>query len=191
MHINIDLQTLSFKTNAIVLSIGAVAFDFNQPKTFDTLVETGFYKKLDASAQKKIGRHFDLDCLNYWKHCPVESKSTWGKFGNDADIVSSLNDLNEWAKDIGYSKQSFVFCRGNYFDIPILMSLYDDARLEPFFINYRSRDINTFIDTLAGTIYGKYAPYVDQKTNSYNALECAADDVCMMQEVFNLVMNEE
>lgn len=188
MHINLDIQTLSFKTNAIVLSIGAVAFDFDEPKNFSTLVETGFYKKLDASLQKENGRHFDPDVLNYWKHCHVESKSTWGKSTNDVHIVSALNDLNHWAVDAGYTKQSFVFCRGNYFDIPILLSLYDDAALEPFFINYRSRDINTFIDTLAGTKYGKYAPYVEQKTDLYNSMEIAADDVCMMQEVYNEVM---
>lgn len=58
-HFMVDVETLSTKANAVVLSVGAVEFD---PETGE--IKREFYKELDLRDQTK--RHVDVSTVQWW-----------------------------------------------------------------------------------------------------------------------------
>lgn len=59
-QVMIDIETLSNRANAAILSIGAVKFSIEQG-----VIDT-YYQNIDASTAKKFNRHIDKGTLEWW-----------------------------------------------------------------------------------------------------------------------------
>lgn len=184
----IDLETLGLKERAVVLSLGAVVFDFEAPVSYDTLVRTGIYIKFDAKEQiQKYGRTTTKSTLDWWRGQSAEAKEVLQPTPLDYRMVDGLNDFNAWLSKCGYDyKKSFIWSRGSYFDFPKLEDMFDQAEITCGFNGWKIRDIRTMIDCLTGSEWGKY----DLKDGTpstfvhHNALHDAALDAARMLEIF-------
>ena len=59
-QVMIDIETLSTKNNAAILSIGAVKFNIKSG-----VIDT-YYQNIDASTAKKFNRDIDKSTLEWW-----------------------------------------------------------------------------------------------------------------------------
>jgi hypothetical protein len=102
MNVVIDIETLSLRPNAIILSIGAVA---DSGETF--------YTELNWGAQLMAARHVD-----------ARTAIWWGKQTEQAPLLGEvflwdcLEDLNQWLADYDKDKL-YIWARGPQFDIVI------------------------------------------------------------------------
>lgn len=191
-HIIVDTETLGTKPNSVVLSIGATAFSLvpGNSNDFQTYIKHGFYAKLSIKDQVvNFGRKIDENTVNWWKNQSVEAQEVVRPSSDDMTMIDALNSLNAWIKTVqGYKwKDSYVWCRGNYFDFPMLESMYDQADIKCGYNTWKIRDVRTYVDILTGDTWGKYEPQngTPREFIAHNALHDAAMDAYRMVEIFN------
>lgn len=195
-HIVIDIETLSTKPNAVILSVACVPFVLEEHTYFKDLLNKGIYIKFNASDQiKKYKRDVDKKTIDWWKTQPQEVFDAEVKPSKrDVDSITGLTVLNKFVSSIdGFNtKKSYVWSRGNNFDFPILESLYDDVGIGLPYNTWNIRDIRTAIDILYGTDNGKYTlRFGNEGFINHNPLHDAAMDAARLNELFWIAVNGE
>lgn len=195
-HIVIDIETLSTKPNAVILSVACVPFVLEEHTLFNDLLSKGIYIKFDASDQiKKYKRDVDKKTIDWWKTQPQEVFNAEVKPSKrDVDSLTGITTLSKFIGSIdGFnSKKSYVWSRGNNFDFPILQSLYEDLEIKLPYNTWTIRDIRTAIDILHGTDDGKYElKYGNNGFIAHNPLHDAAMDAARLNELFWIAVNGE
>src|ERR1035437_5938474 len=107
-HIMLDLETMSTRANAAIVSIGAVKFTFESGMTDEFLIN------VDPISCHKKGLHIDPSTIEWWKTQPKEAMDAWKQ--NPQDIIYALEELNLF---IGSTPKQLVWCQGASFDFPI------------------------------------------------------------------------
>lgn len=190
-HILLDLETLGTRENAVVLSLGAVAFSLyeGEKNDYDAYILNGFYVKFSVEDQIKTwGRKTEPGTLAWWRDQGEEARKVLKPSKDDVSMIDGLTMFNAWIKATpGYKfKDSYVWSRGTYFDFPKIESMYDQAGLECGFNTWKIRDVRTYIDILTGDTWGKYNPRkAPQNFVAHHALHDAAMDAYRMVEIFN------
>lgn len=110
--IMIDCETLSSERNAVVVSIGAVKFDF-----CGSIITDEFYVNIEPLSCKKLGCHIDPATIDWWKSQPKEVREAWQK--DPIPVEDALARLTQW-----WDKKSLFYCQGLSFDSPIIANLY-------------------------------------------------------------------
>lgn len=192
-HIVFDTETLGLYQDAVVLSIGATAFQFGSKPNYDKLVRDGFHVKFDVAEQfQKWGRKTTDSTMEWWKSASKEAREILKPTPQDMGMLEGLDALNTWIRNSGYNfKESFVWSRGTYFDFPKMEHMYMQVGISPGYNGWKIRDTRTFIDTLLGTNRGTYEP--SNKPAGFiahDALHDAAMDAYRLQDLF-LKMTEE
>jgi len=113
----LDLETLSSKSNAVIVSMGAVYFGGD--KTGKT-----FYRVLDDLEQQEVGRHISQDTLKWWAGQSEEAQKVL--YAKGISATAALEEFSEFLGD----KNIRVWGNGADFDNIILGSLYDDLSLK-------------------------------------------------------------
>lgn len=112
----LDLETLSTRPNAVILSIGAVKFD---PYTDQIDIDEALEMKIDIDEQTAIGRHVQDETIDWWarqtKDIRDEVFDPTGRLSLE-DFTKNLNKFLVGVDDI--------WCQGPVFDIVILEDLY-------------------------------------------------------------------
>lgn len=164
-----DIETLSVRKNALVLSLGIVPVDLEEPKSYLELVASGIEIKFVADQQVKSGRHVDPDTVKWWteqgpeaQRCLVPTKQ---------DIL--VEDFYEALKPIGYVQDAIWFCKGPHFDVAIMESLFEDFNMKAPWGYRNIRDVRTALEFTTGSTM----PYdrVDGFVN-HNAVHDSAFD---------------
>lgn len=143
----LDLETLSTKTTALIVSIGAYRFD---PYTYEPEFKSDprpFYVRLRLNLND-MQFDVDPDTLNWWMK---QSEETRAEFTHPDRIAaaSALTMLMSWiagerALNESYREDVIIWSHGN-FDVPILQHAYEAYHISvPWY--YRSpRDLRTII----------------------------------------------
>lgn len=183
VHINFDTETLGLYENAVVTTLACCAFTFEDNVSYDELVESGFFTKFNAFEQIKVyRRETTQSTVDWWKGQSEEAKVHSIKPSvNDVSLVEGLTRLTEYIKDSGYNwKKSYIWSRGNAFDLPKIESMYRNAGLNLPFNTFRVRDTRTYIDVLTGSDNGYYnlkdgepKSFVKHHALHDTALDCA------------------
>lgn len=123
MHIMLDLETLSSQSNAAVISIGAVAFDFNHvvPNAAE-----GFHAVLDTEDQvRNHGRHISRDTMLWWGSQSEEARVIFKQHG--LHVGAALSSFAAWVERQLPSggKVEGMWGNGATFDNVILSNLYE------------------------------------------------------------------
>ena len=180
-HLIIDIETLSTKPNAVVLSLGCVPFQFENKKPFEKYLEDGFYVKLDVKAQIEAGRKMQKETVDWWLSQSAEARLVTKPSEEDVDPRDALEQFSRYVDSLrkfeGFSDDSFVWSRGSNFDFPIIESLHDTFGLKPPYSTWSIRDLKTMFDVLTGGTRGQYHPKSGTPKGflKHNALH----DVCM------------
>ncbi|MWP48585.1 MULTISPECIES: 3'-5' exonuclease [unclassified Gilliamella] len=175
----IDIETLDTKPTAIILSIGAFAFDrFNLNETLETIemvmVEiSGCYSdhhlcmSCDLTDQLFYSnRTVSNETLEWWRS-QVDKKNISLEPGYshlEEALKKLISKINEWKKinpDIAF------YFRGTNFDPIILENAFNEYSLQTPWLYYQVRDVRTYIDALTRTAKGKIENY----TSSFNFLK--------------------
>lgn len=112
----LDLETLSTRPEAVILSIGALKFD---PYTDVIDLENNFDIKVDVDEQVSLGRHIQPETIDWWAKQPKDvQEDAFSLVGRDT-IDSFLTKLNKFL--VGADS---IWAQGPVFDIVILENLY-------------------------------------------------------------------
>lgn len=120
-HMMIDIETTSTKSNAMILSIGAVMFDVTGVQN-DWFYSGAQHMYYPTSA-------FDMDdgTMAWWDNQDRAVREE--AFGFDSHPLAMLIDFRDWLKE---RDPDFIWCKGASFDFPILdhaLSFYDLEKL--------------------------------------------------------------
>ena len=117
MHVMIDLETLGTSPRAVILSIGAVAFE-----TDGTFTGT-YYTELFAQEQIDVySRYVSIDTIAWWGEQSPEAKSVLTST-NAVSLHSALDRLRGFLPEKTWEKAQ-VWSNGASFDIPMLNDAY-------------------------------------------------------------------
>lgn len=112
-QVMVDIETLSVRPYAAILSIGAVAFDVEQG-VLDT-----FYVNVDANTCKDAGLHISKDTVEWWSKQSKEARQALTI--NPLPVTEALEKFADW---FGNDKQTVIWGNGSAFDISIMESAY-------------------------------------------------------------------
>lgn len=189
VHINFDTETLGLYENAVVTTLACCAFTLEDNTPYDELVKTGFFAKFNVMEQLKVyRRETTQSTVDWWKEQSEEAKVHSIKPSrDDVSLVHGLTQLTEYIKDSGYNwRKSYIWSRGNAFDLPKIESLYRNAGLDLPFNTFRVRDTRTYIDVLTGGDNGNYnlAEGTPRSFVKHHALHDTALDCARMIEIY-------
>lgn len=144
----IDIETLAKSERAVVLSIGAIAFDAEK---FGEDIETlpSFYTALAFEDQKD--RDIDLGTVRWWMNQAADAQHA--AFTTDRDErKSTRTGLLDFGRFVMYNGGSTVnvWAKSPSFDLNILATLFADFDQFPPWKYSQERDVRTIID-VAGT----------------------------------------
>jgi hypothetical protein len=195
----IDIETLDTKPAAIILSIGAFAFDrFNLNETLEKIemVEisgcySDYHLYLSCDLPDQLfysNRTISNETLEWWRS-QVDKKNASPAPGHshlEEALKKLISKINEWKKI--NSDIAFYF-RGTNFDPIILENAFNEYSLQTPWLYYQVRDVRTYIDTLTRTTKGKIEGHTPSfNFIKHNALHDAmydAEQMCVAYETNN------
>jgi hypothetical protein len=164
-HATIDIETLSTKPDAVVLTIGGIKFD---PFT-KVDPHSEFYYRLEIEDQTSKGRDIESDTLQWWGTQPDEIVDEALGDHNRTSVETTLKELNKWLT--GADK---IWCQGPVFDICILENLYRQYDAHFNWVFWNIRDSRTLFGLMPEDPRKKF------KFAAHNALEdCRVQSMCI------------
>lgn len=159
-EIMVDLETMSTKHNAAIVSIGAVEMDFKNK----TLGKEPFYINIDLKSSQDAGLHIDADTVNWWMMQKDDARKALT--GNRESLIDALTDFYRWLQKIGGVCR--IWGNGANFDNVILRNAYEAVGVTcpwPFWNDMCYRTIkNMHPDVWQPTRSGTYHNALDDAT---------------------------
>lgn len=116
MNVMIDLETMATTPDALILTLGAAAFDYTGE------VKATIYRRCVVLDQQSRGRAVDMKTVLWWAKQPEEVREeACGTHGVRTYLPSVLVALTEFCGDYGVER---AWSNGAGFDIPILEHAY-------------------------------------------------------------------
>lgn len=115
-HIMLDLETLSSKKDAAIVSIGAIRFDLEEP--FD--LGNSFHIAIDVEQSQKLGLRVDASTAKWWMKQSEAARKIF-----DAPAESLPVALIRFGDFVNEVRDSFVWGNGSTFDNVILRNAYE------------------------------------------------------------------
>lgn len=177
-HIMLDLETLDTTSSAVVISIGAVAFD---PRT--NALGDKFYVETteDTAAQQARGRTISGDTVRWWMQQDASAKRVFSESIDGVDRLDTFEALSRFGLFVAANGDRDVELWGNGadFDNIILGSLYDAFGLRKPWSYSRNRCYRT----MKNLGIGPRRPQVREGVH-HNALDDAITQAVHLQEIF-------
>lgn len=137
-HLMVDLETMSNKGNAAIVSIGAVAFEPSRGEIGPT-----FYSVVDLTSCERAGLHIDADTVRWWMKQSAEARSAIIAEGSDLSLA--LSNLGAFSRE-NLTDNVRVWGNGVDFDNVILRNAYNAVGLDPFWKFYNNCDVRTIVE---------------------------------------------
>lgn len=166
MNCMLDLETLSTKQNAVVVSIGACLFNMDG-------IRDEFYSVLEIDDQIKSGRSIDGDTLAFWMKQSEEARQVFREF--KTDTTQTLLDFGTFIH--GFYNLT-VWGNGAAFDNSILSSLYSDFGVDLPWKFYNDRCYRT-----VKSGYSFQLPELQRVGTYHNALDDAKSQALHLIEI--------
>lgn len=192
IHLMFDLETLGVsEVDTAIISLAIVPFTFDKVSSFQSLIDSGFYAKIDAKQQIGNGSKFDPDTIRWWRSQPYEAQQhSFIESPDDITVEEAFSQAADFIKKSGYDfKNSFIWSRGTAFDFPKIEYRFKQIKRNP--VNYwKIRDVRTAIDCWTGSTNGQYELDVIPPHIKHHCLHDCALDVLAMQEIFAKMTGE-
>lgn len=180
-NVMLDLETLDTKPTALILSIGAVAFD---PNSFE--LGPTFYAELsnerDMQHQQEMGRTISPSTVTWWMQQSDEAKKIFAKTPQDGiqrlSPPVALVEFNKFLVEHG-GKDCRVWGNGADFDNVVLGSLYDSYGIGRGWSYGKNRCYRT-VKNICPVPYQSIVP----QGVAHNALDDAVNQAQQLQEIF-------
>lgn len=180
-HIMLDLETFGNGANAVVVSIGAVAFD---PYT-DAIGEHSFHRFLDVDEQFKLGRSADASTLMWWLEQEEAARlKLIDGHEQRVSIDGALEAFGFWLSEVSEPRTVQVWGNGAAFDNAILASLYKHiGRAQPWMF-WNDRCFRTL------KALNSHVPKPATGGVAHDALDDAIQQSKHLQAIFNQTMKK-
>ena len=174
-HIMVDIETLSTKSNATILSIGAVQFDLLGN------VSALFHKGIDIDSCIKSGLHIDGNTIKWWLGQSSENihrvvtiinstpHNMLGAVLSEFKSVCSLMDMEKVC----------IWSHGSNFDLVVLENAYHAIGSTIWWKYKNVRDTRTLFDI---------ANYTYKATGGHDALEDATNQAYGVLNAYQQLM---
>ena len=178
-----DFETLSnIPSSAPIISWGAIAGNWKDENTIESLRETGFYRDVDAIEQiTKYGLETTKDTIDWWSKQGDEAKKVLNS-KNKESLPKVINDFNKWCTDVGVTHQTKVYIRAPHFDYVIYENLLKVTGKNVYypFSHWKIRDTRSIIDVIYNVNNG-YVPNFRATLKDLNLYEHNAIDDCIKE----------
>lgn len=152
-EVMLDIETLSTRANAAILSIGAIRFSRDGPLKRLSELET-FSVKIDVETCKAIGLHVDPKTEEWWG--TQDEKIREEAFGGKVPIKEALTTFKRWFEGNGRTpKCDIVWANGDDFDCTIMTEAYHACGIPVPWKFWNTRDCRTAYD-LGGVSLSDY-----------------------------------
>lgn len=170
----VDLETLDNCPSAVVLSIGVVAFDANDP----SVTRKHYHVHLHADDQRRVGRTIGADTVLWWLQQGAGARADLVAGQDEPDLPAfALHDLAMFIKEHTNPDKVRVWGNGAGFDEPILASMYRSYNMPLPWEFYNSRCLRT----LKALFKPKFRLPEDQKHNALN------DAIAQVEQLLEIV----
>lgn len=169
MDAMLDLETLSTRPNAVILSIGAVKFD---PFSERIDVDDGLNLRICVDEQISLNRHIQEETIQWWGQQPKDVQDE--AFSPDDRISLELlyKTLNKFL--VGVDN---IWCQGPVFDIAILEDLYRQLGIPTPWQFWQIRDSRTLF-----SVHGD--PRDKNRQGAHNALVDCCYQAIGVQQIY-------
>lgn len=178
-----DIETLGVESNSVILSFACIYFDPTKKYTYDELVESAFFVKLDTKDQvQRLKRTISKDTLEWWSVLRDEIKNvSFTPKDTDLKIEEALDQFKTWTEKFPNHNTCLIWARGNL-DQVAFASLERACGRESLFSYNRWRDVRTAIDLMTGSTngYATIENFPSYKVLKHNPIHDCAYDILMM-----------
>lgn len=168
MDVMLDLETLSTRPDATILTFGACKFN---PYSQEDITQ-GIYFRINVDEQITLGRHVDDNTIEWWGK---QSQDVYDEAFNPNDRISLEQFTRELNRFIVGADN--IWAQGPVFDIVILENLYRQMGLPCPWQFWQIRDSRTLLSSLGD-------PREKNKAGLHNALEDCVSQAQAVQYVF-------
>jgi hypothetical protein len=168
----IDLETLSTRSNAVIMSIGVVQFDL-RGNTLDRL-----HYRVDIHDCIKHGLHVHGGTVQWWLEQPKKNIDNLLKIESVYGLEQALHKL-EYEFLPMLKECTYVWSHGSNFDVVVLENAYQAIGREVWWKYKNVRDTRTLFDL---------ADYKYVAKGGHDALEDARNQAQAVQEAYQLLM---
>ena len=157
INIALDIETLSTRPTAAIISIAAKCFTFSSGE--EPMPLGVFFKTVNATTCAMYGLHFDTNTIDWWQWQSEDAKRVHLQMGDIAvTIRDALLSLKEYYKSAcklmqPSGQRPLIWCQGTDFDIAILRNAYQTVLgTDAPWPHTDVRDSRTFIHAIAGLL---------------------------------------
>lgn len=165
INVVVDIETLSLRPDAAIISIAAVPFMLDKDSldnndkygytgvpAFDEMTKdiscpeeyAPFYETIDATSCAMAGLAFDMETVKFWSEMPDEAKSAIMEKPR-VSIRQALEDLVAYLENLKAQHKAdelIIWVQGSDFDIPVLKNaIYKVLGLTPETLPWKHRNI--------------------------------------------------
>lgn len=136
-HVMLDLETMGNKSNAALISIGAVEFDIDTGETGDE-----FYDTIDLESCLDVGLKVNASTIYWWLQQNPKAQQEVAKGGNPINFV--LQEFTRWMNE--RIADVCIWGNGSRFDIGLLEDAYVACGYKKMPWGFRNeRDLRTLV----------------------------------------------
>lgn len=136
----LDLETLGTKPGSVIISMAAMAFDFETRKIGRT-----FERRIDVTASIKKGFKIDGDTLKWWLSQRPEIMAKQFEMPNQPHNV--LEDFRSYLLDesleVEGNENTIMWANSPSFDCSLLRTYYEQYNMATPWMFYSERDVRT------------------------------------------------
>lgn len=139
LEVMLDLETLSLRPNALILTIGAVKFNRNAKVKPIHELDT-FYRRISIDSCKELNMHISEETINWWNSQSPDAFYEAIKNPDRVHIKSALKDFAAWFGD-----SKFIWANGDDFDCVVLTEAYRACSMIEPWKYWGTRDVRTIL----------------------------------------------
>lgn len=179
----LDLETLSSKRDALILSIGAVRFDLDTFEVAPQGSEQEFYSSIDISdaEKQKYGFRIDVDTLRWWMCQSIEAQTVF-KVGGKR-ITAAFAEFNRFVRQTD-PERTMIWGNGATFDNVVLRNAYEACGMQ-YPVSYK----NDMCYRTVRKMFIHLGIPDEQAGVAHNALDDARSQATKLVKIFKALKN--
>jgi hypothetical protein len=178
--IMIDLETLSTRADAAILSVGIAVFDIKTAIVSDVL-----YKEVAMVTQEEYG-HIDPETVKWWMKRDDAARSAIYQPADPESLYEVLYAVRDFLRPHNY-RTTRVWSNGSSFDLVILRNAFQRHTMKCIWDYWQERDVRTIVD-LARDLAGVDVKQTTRKDHiEHHALGDALFQVAYVSEAYRVL----
>jgi hypothetical protein len=143
----LDIETLGVESTSVILSVGLSYVEDTQPKSYQEILDSSIFVKLNAKEQIEAGRVVVKSTVDWWNdQCDFAKNRNYYPKKTDFSVADGIAVLQKWVNERA-KKDDLCWIRGSL-DQMCIDSLFRAYDAEPLFKYNVYRDVRTAIDIM-------------------------------------------